>query len=160
MTFAHLKPTVATLSRIIDRSGQRPREAVRARLRALLSAPAGQHRGAAGRPQHPPRRPADAMADALRPLGGAFGCGATTGPPSRSSRARWSSRRMASLRPPLSLRRLHGITQPDTDRHQPGSATGPAHGMSAPLADPHTVKITYITERDAYPGASKITPPA
>ena len=40
MTFAHLKPTVATLSRIIDRSGQRPREAVHAWRRALLSAPA------------------------------------------------------------------------------------------------------------------------
>ena len=79
MTFAHLKPSVATLSRITDRSAQRPREAVRARLRALLSAPAGQHRSAAGRPQHPPRRPADAMADALRPLAGASGCSATTG---------------------------------------------------------------------------------
>ena len=52
---------------------------------------------------------------------------------------------------------LLNLTPTDTNQVAPPALLT---ASSAPLADPHTVKITYITERDAYPGASQTTPPA
>jgi len=56
-----------------------------------------------------------------------------------------------SLRLWLDTDKLTALNLTPTDTNQvapPALLTA----SSAPLADPHTVKITYITERDAYPG--------